>query len=89
MKMIPSLLARVLHDFCHVEWFEVEGLRVLVASGAAKFDVELFRRELAECIMSYPAIPVAEINGLSGNEFETQGDARRWLAEIRQRVFGV
>jgi len=89
MEMIPSLLARILQDFCHVEWFEVQELRALVAIGNAKFDVELFRSELAECIMKYPAIPVVEINGLSGNEFETQEEARRWLAEIRQGVFGV
>ncbi len=89
MEAIPSSLAGIIRDFFHVEWFELKELRALVSNGAARFDVELFRRELSECIMSYPAIPVVEINGLSGNEFETQEEVRRWLAEIRQGVFGV
>ncbi|GLQ87858.1 hypothetical protein [Dyella flagellata] len=86
MKLVPSLMTRILRDFCHVEWYEVKELRVLIASGDAKFDVELFKKELAECIMSYPAIPVVEINRLSGNEFRTQDEARRWLTEIRRDV---
>lgn len=89
MEMVPALLARILRDFCHIEWYEVKELRTLVASGSARFDVGLFRRELAECIMSHPAIPVVAINLLTGNDFGTQEEARRWLAEIRREVFGA
>ena len=86
--MVPSLLALILRDFCHVEWYEVKELKAAVDSGVAKFDIKLFRQELAECILCYPAIPIAEINSLTGNEFQTQDEVRQWLAGIRQSVFG-
>jgi hypothetical protein len=36
-----------------------------------------------------PEIPLVEINGPSGNEFRAAADARRWLAQIQQSVFGI
>lgn len=86
--MVPSLLACILRDFCHVEWYELKELRAVANNDAAKFDVGLFRLELSECIMSYPAIPMDEINGLTDNEFQTQDEVHQWLDSIRQSVFG-
>lgn len=86
--MVSSLLAHILRDFCHVEWYEVEELKAAVNSGSVKFDVELFRLELADCIMNYPAIPTDEINRLTGNEFQTQEEVRQWLDGIWRSVFG-
>ena len=85
--MIPPLLASILRDFCHVEWYEMTELKALALEGDARFDVALFRRELVDCILSHPAIPVVQINSLTGNEFETQDEARQWLVGIQQGLF--
>lgn len=85
--MIPPLLASILRDFCHVEWYEMTELKEFALEGQSRFDVALFRRELVECILSYPAIPLVEINGLTGNEFATQDEARQWLVAIQQGLF--
>jgi NTP pyrophosphatase (non-canonical NTP hydrolase) len=79
-------LSRILKDFCHVEWYEVNELSELVNSGSAKFDIHALREQF-EDLLANPAGIASQINEISANEFESDEEARNWLAEIYRRVF--
>lgn len=87
-SVLPPLLALVLRDFCHVEWWEVDELRELVSTGNAHFDTERLEGELTRIAEDHLMIPVLQINDLTGNEFQNQEEAREWLAAIHRAVFG-
>ena len=80
-------IGRVLKDFCHVEWYEVNELAALVDSGAAKFDVNALRQQF-ESLLSQPNGIAIQINKLTANEFDSDEEARVWLEDIYRKVFG-
>jgi hypothetical protein len=86
MTILEEPIGRVLKDFCHVEWYEVNELAALVDSGAAKFDVNELRRQF-ELALTRPNGIAIPINKLTANEFESDDEARVWLEDIYRRVF--
>jgi hypothetical protein len=79
-------IGRVLKDFCHVEWYEVDELAALVSVGAAKFDVNALRQQF-ESLLSRPDGIATPINKLTANEFESDEEARAWLEDVYRKVF--
>jgi hypothetical protein len=79
-------IVRILKDFCHVEWYEVDELAALVKSGSAKFDVNTLRQQF-ESLLSQPNGIAPPINKLTANEFESDEEARFWLEDVYRKVF--
>ena len=87
MTTLQEPIARILKDFCHVEWYEVDELAALVSGGTAKFDVNALRQQF-ETLMLRPNGIAVPINKLTANEFESDGEARAWLEDVYRKVFG-
>jgi hypothetical protein len=86
MIEIEEPLKSVLRDYCHVEWYEVAELATDVKTGRQRFDVEALKAQLHKAITD-DVCDYLQLNKLTGNEFETDEDARSWLRGIYSEVF--
>ena len=80
-------IRRILRSFCHVEWYEVDELAVLIKSGRAKFNVDLLKSQFLHLIENSDGM-ASEINKITSNEFESDEEARAWVVEIYRALFG-
>ncbi|WP_116811761.1 hypothetical protein [Steroidobacter cummioxidans] len=87
MDALPEPLGMILEGFCHVEWWEVHELAELVQSGNARFDVGALKAQM-EAKLADPTGIASPIHKLTLVEFESDEEARAWLQDIYQTVFG-
>jgi hypothetical protein len=86
MAELPEPIKSVLRDYCHVEWFELDELAEDVQTGRQKFDVEELKEQFQSLLSSHEDY-VTEINQLTLNEFESEGELNEWLVGIYNAIF--
>jgi len=87
MRELPEPIKSVLRDYCHVEWYEVDELANDVQTESEKFDIKKLKGQFEELVNSSDDYSF-QINHLTSNEFGSREEARAWLSEIYQIVFG-
>ena len=86
MTALPEPLRSVLRDFCHNEWYEIDELAKIIASGEIGFDAKRLEAQL-DALIESQNLPVDPINSLTENEFKSDPEARAWLIDIRSQAF--
>ena len=81
-------IRKVIRDFLHVEWFEVDELRQKIETRSVGADVGVLRSQFDD-LLSADSLPIEQLNALSGNEFETSQEAKAWLSAVYQKIFPV
>lgn len=79
-------LKKVIRDFLHVEWYEIEALKEKIRSGSIGADTDVLRSQIDELLQA-DCLPVDQLNALTANEFETSEEAKNWLKEIYRQIF--
>jgi len=87
MNELAEPIRSVLRDYCHVEWYELDELVDDVLAQRKKFSVHDLKKQF-ENIISGSAPCAIQINSLTANEFESEGEAKKWLSEIYNHIFG-
>lgn len=85
MNSLPPRLKRILRLYCHVESRDIPILKDAIRDGRLA-DSETVKSQLSETLAA-SSIPLDEINRETGEEFETEGEARDWLRKIYVAVF--
>ncbi|MFB0827798.1 hypothetical protein ACEU07_21200 [Chromobacterium violaceum] len=86
MAEFKEPLRSVLRDYCHVEWYEVIELAEDVKNNRQKFDTAALRFQWQQAIDD-DVCDYLVLNKLTGNEFETDEEARLWLKVVYSQVF--
>lgn len=90
MKPIPESLSRILKDFCHMEWYEVDELSAFVNNLALSEDQRLlvseFKQQLSEAIETEFITP-EQFHELTANECESNQEVAAKLKAIKAEVF--
>ena len=86
MKKLSDRLTNVLHLYGHVESHDPADLRRNIKNGHVA-NPEALRSEFSE-LLAASNLPLEEINRETGEEFETEHEAREWLREFYETAFG-
>lgn len=81
-------LKSVLHDYCHVEWFELSELVSDIKTDSRNFDVSILRAQFLDVMSNSIGFSIVA-NELTGNEFESDEEAMFWLKNIFREIFEV
>lgn len=86
MKKLPDRLKWALHFFGHVESHDPADLGRDIKGGRIT-DPEALKKEFSE-LLAATSLPLEEINHETGEEFETEHEAREWLKDFYETAFG-
>lgn len=86
MRELPQPIRDILRDYCHVEWYEVSELAEDIKNQNQKFSAAALKHQFEQLINSSNDISPT-INKITGNEFETDDEARIWLEDIYRIIF--
>ena len=86
MQELLEPIQSVLRNYCHVEWYEVSELADDLKAGRHKLDSNLMRSQFVDLI-NLEAGQAKLVNNITANEFDSDIQAREWLAEIFREIF--
>ncbi|MDI4635815.1 hypothetical protein J7U46_22305 [Pelomonas sp. V22] len=83
----PETLLRVLRDYLHVEWYELDELKADVKPDEWMRRNASFKAELQNSLHG-PFPFVSAVNAETGHEFQSEAELVTWLKDLRQSLYG-
>ena len=87
---VPEPLASILYTHFDVNAFTPDwptSLQHELARPESREREQMFRRQLADALL-HRSITIEDYERLTGEDFDTEDDLQRWLAEVWKRLYG-